>query len=187
MDEPRRNCNTCKSGFLSRCDTLKNNQEYQKIADDIHGMIARHTFKENFICGQYKNRYIEFPIEVSKITYDNERLGLRDSQIGKFARIAPCSEEHKGKTYLGLYLGDLPAGTRVSYNPENKELTTRFDTNPAIFVFDLNKIIFGYESWWGIVESEDDLREITQDTINDQWYMRALKAMKNPEGGPTDA
>jgi len=34
------------------------------------------------------------------------------------------------------------------------------------------------ESWWGVVESEDDLKDITMDTINEQWYVKALKSME---------
>jgi len=47
--------------------------------------------------------------------------------------------------------------------------------NPAIFVFDLNEIIFGYESWWGVIESEKQLKEITNDVIDNVWYVKALK------------
>jgi hypothetical protein len=49
--------------------------------------------------------------------------------------------------------------------------------NPAIFVFDLKKIVYGAESWWGMVESEDDLRDITDSTIDNVWYVKAMKEM----------
>jgi hypothetical protein len=38
------------------------------------------------------------------------------------------------------------------------------------------------ESWWGVVESENNLKDITMDTINDQWYVKALKSMEASAG-----
>jgi hypothetical protein len=166
--------------MLQTCETLKNNKEYMKIKEEDFLSPKRWKFKDNFICDQYKSRYIEYPIEVTKIIYDNDRHGLRDSQVGKFAKIAPCGEEHKGKTYLGLYLGDLPINSHVTHSHVTGELNVSFMTNPAIFVFDLNKIVYGMESWWGIIETENDLKEITEDTINNQWYVKALKSMEAP-------
>jgi hypothetical protein len=37
-EEAKRNCNTCKFGMFERCDTLKNNEQYQKIKDN--GLFA---------------------------------------------------------------------------------------------------------------------------------------------------
>lgn len=54
-------------------------------------------------------------------------------------------------------------------------------TNPAIYVFDLQRIIFGAESWWSIIENPEELKDITDDDINSQWYVKALKAMHNEE------
>ena len=54
-------------------------------------------------------------------------------------------------------------------------------TNPAIYVFDLQRIIFGAESWWSIIENQEELKDITDDDINNQWYVKALKAMHKDE------
>ncbi len=180
-NEIRRNCNTCKLGLFSRCDGLKNNEEYQEICKEKFDILKDHKFKENFICDNYKSRYIEYPIEVFKINTDNSKSSYRSNQIGKFARVSPCGEEYKGKTYLGLYLGDLPISNHISYRDDTKELKVSFHNNPAIFVFDLNKIVYGCESWWGIIESEEDLKEITKDDIDNVWYVKALKALGGQE------
>lgn len=180
-NEFKRNCNSCKFSFMNRCETLKNNKEFQKIWNGRSDILADFKFKDSFVCDNYKSRYIEYPIEVSKINTENSRTGYRNSQIGKFAKISPCGDEYKGKTYLGLYLGELPVGHCISHNSENKELSVSFSNNPAIFVFDLNKIIFGCESWWGIIESEDDLKEITDEDIENIWYVKALKELQNRE------
>lgn len=183
-EKVKRNCNSCKSGLLGRCDGLKNNKEYQAIFKDreaksMDRMLEAHEFKSNFICNEYRSMFIEYPIEVSKINSNIDKGYYRDSQIGKFTRITPCGEEYGGKTYLGLYLGDLPIGHNISHNPETKELSISFSNNPAIFVFNLNKIVYGMESWWGIIESEDDLKEITESDINNIWYVKALKELSN--------
>lgn len=165
-------CNTCKNGFLSQCKILKSQPEYEKY--ESNGEIEWFRFKENFICPEYSSRYIQYPIQVTRINYD-ERMNLNEPDIGRFVRIKPCGEEYEDKTYLGLFLGDLPIDIRVRHNSSSGELSVGFRENPAIFVFALNKIIYGMESWWGIIESEDDLKEITQDVIEGQWYVKALK------------
>lgn len=180
-EEARRNCNTCRSSFLGKCPTLKSSEEYQAIwaVNNSDASLKAFQWKENFICDNYKSKYIEYPIEVSKIKVDWDLYSLDKESIGKFVRISPCAEEYKGKTYLGLFLGDLPGGPSVSYSDEAKVLTIKPFMNPAIYVFDLKKIVFGMESWWGVVESEDDLKKITLETINDQWYVKALKAVSS--------
>lgn len=175
-EEVKKNCNSCKLYLFKPCETLQNNEEFQSLRDDLFS-AEKFNFKENFICANYKSRYIEYPIEVSGINYEDNQRGFRDKEIGKFVKIRPCAEEHRGKTFLGIYLGDLPTSPRVSHHPDTKILTVGLSSNPAIFVFELKKIVFGYESWWGFVESEDDLRQITQDDIDNTWYVKALKEL----------
>ena len=174
-NEIKRNCNTCKSGMFGRCDTLNKNEQYQAIKDKVS--MGRWEFKESFICGNYNCIYIEYPIEVSKINRNTDTTGFRDSQIGKFVKIRPCADEYKSKTFLGLYLGNLPIGIGVSHNSDTKELNLGYDINPAIYVFDLKKIIFGCSSWWGIIENEEDLKSITDIDIDGVWYVKALKSL----------
>lgn len=179
-NEIKRNCNTCKFGMFDRCDTLKNNEEYKKIKDNGIFDHGKWDFKESFICDSYKCIYIEYPIEISKINRDLDRSPLGASKIGKFVKIRPCSDEadeHGDNTFLGLYLGELPIGIHASHNPESKELTLSYHNNPAIYVFDLKKIIFGCESWWGIIENEADLKSITDIDIDNVWYVKALKSV----------
>ncbi|WP_434510123.1 hypothetical protein [Desulfitobacterium sp. AusDCA] len=158
---------------------VEKHEEYQAIWNPyrMDSMLDAHEFKENFICDGYKSRYIEYPIEVSKINRNTELYCLEKSHIGKFVKVAPCAEEHEGKTYLGLFLGDLPLDISVSHNPTTKELNLGYFANPAIFVFELNKIVFGAESWWSVIKTEDELKEITQDDIDNVWYVKALKEL----------
>lgn len=117
---------------------------------------------------------IEYPIKVSKINY-SEAFSLY--KMGGFAKVRPCAEEYGNKTFLGLFLGELPTRTYVTYNRESEELKVGMLSNPAIYVFDLNKIIYGYESWWSRIESENDLKDITDIDINNQWYVKVLKSL----------
>lgn len=183
-NEVKRSCNSCKFGLFDICAGLKNNKEYQEMFEDrndktMNRILEAHEFKSKYLCDEYKSMYIEYPIEVSKINSNTDKNSYRDSQVGRFAKIKPCGDEYVGKTYLGLFLGELPIGHSISHNMETKELNVSFSTNPAIFVFDLNKIVYGMESWWGIIESEEDLKEITNDDINDVWYVKALKELSN--------
>ena len=177
MHDIRRNCNTCRSGLFALCDALKENDAYQEIwrraerERGLSGVSETHKFKENFICDEYECRYIEYPIEVSDIAKDTSR-SIWQNYVGRFVRIRPCEDN---KTYLGLHLGDLPIDIGVSYNNETKVLSLSYHENPAIFVFDLNVIVFGARSWWSVIKNEDELREITDDTINNVWYVKALR------------
>ena len=177
--EFKRNCNSCISGLFSSCDALKNNKEYQSIKEEDIFDTKKFEFKDQFICDEYKSIYIEYPIEVSKINNKCKKSSYKDNKVGKFVKIRPCHDEYKNKTYLGLYLGDMPIGSNISYNEKSKELDISFKTNPAIFVFDLNKIIYGCESWWGIIKKEEDLKQITDADINNIWYVKALNSIKN--------
>lgn len=100
---------------------------------------------------------------------------------GTFVSVRPCNPEYKDKTYLGLYIGEIALGfsvQREKLEDETEALTIeRTMYNPSIFVFALNKVIFGIESWWGVIRSEDDLREISDADINDVWYVKALKQL----------
>lgn len=132
-------------------------------------------------CEHFKSRFIEFPITVNQINTDSGYDYYKE-KVGKLVKIRPCAEEYENKTYLGLFLGSLPTGTpSVSYNRNTQELNVRPMNNPAVFVFDLNKIIYGYESFWGFIENPEEVKEITDDDIDNIWYMKLLRKMNSDE------
>lgn len=102
--------------------------------------------------------------------------------IGGYVSIRPCDPTCDGKTYLGILLGDFPVSSVARYRPKTGELTLAAKTNPAIFVPDLGRVVFGYESWWGPIKGPDHLRRITNDDISSVWYVQALKSMEKEEG-----
>jgi len=134
---------------------------------------------------------IKYPIEVSGIKFEVDRPVQHESwqakrcPPGSFVAVRPCDEECKGKTYLGLMIGWVPIHTGASYNKETKELTfSHTGDNPAMFVFDLGRVVLGCGSWWGPIKDEAHLKQITNDDIENVWYVKAMKALagqKTPE------
>ena len=135
------------------------------------------TEKDCADCASFNSRYIEYPITVAKINIDSDTYDMHANRVGEFVKIRPCGKEYENKTFLGILIGDMPIQPHASYNSTTQELSVSMISNPAIFVPDLKKVIFGCESWWGKISSKDDLSEltITDDDINETWYVKALK------------
>lgn len=126
---------------------------------------------------------IKYPLTVNSLKMQG-RMGVspgRGERVGSFVSIRPVAEEHKGKTFLGLYIGDVPLSISTAYDPKAQDLHITLAGNPAIFVFDLNKVVHGAESWWGEIESEDQLRKITDNDIQNVWYVKAMKQLVERE------
>ena len=47
--------------------------------------------------------------------------------------------------------------------------------NPAIYVFELKKIIYGCESYWSVIDDPNDFNEITKEVLDNVWYVQLLK------------
>lgn len=93
--------------------------------------------------------------------------------------IRPCAEDCKGQTYLGLYIGDLATGVTFRANSEMGVMSVcPAWHNPAIWVFDLNRLVFGMESWWGRIKTPEDMKQITNQDIENTWYVQALKDLE---------
>ena len=61
------------------------------------------------------------------------------------------------------------------FDKKTEILENSIMTNPGIYVPELKEIIFGDSSWWHEIKSEEELREITDDDINNTWYVRLLR------------
>jgi len=123
---------------------------------------------------------LEFPMEITgirKVPLKN----INSKKTGSLVKIRPCSKKYKEKTYLGIYLGDIPIEIIIGLYEKTNILRVDNMSNPAIFVPELNKVIFGYESWWGVIKSEEDLKEITDNDIENVWYVKALKQQLKEE------
>ncbi|MBP3707112.1 MAG: hypothetical protein J6J36_00685 [Clostridia bacterium] len=186
-------CMNCRHGGLFvHCDKLKSMPEYaelcseeiQKVSNWLENSTKKHNLMRGICCDDFENAWLEYPIAVKEIKTDkfDYNKGFCH-KMGSLVKIKPCGEEYQNKTYLGFYIGDMPTQIYSSYNPNTNILEVKKDGNPAIFVPELKKIIFGYESWWGEIESEKELKEITEDDINNVWYVKLLhKLCETKEG-----
>lgn len=128
-------------------------------------------------CPNFNSKYIEYPLIINEIK--NEEINTKGlfHKTGSLCEIKPCAEEYGGRSYLGFYLGELPIAIQSSFNTETKILTNRVMPNPAIFVPELKKIIYGCESWWRVIKSVDDFKGVSEEDINNTWYVQALRMM----------
>ncbi len=184
-DIKKKCCNNCRcKGFgEDRCDKLNklfsdNGVQYEDgvYSSSNDKWLKRNDIMEDTCCDDFDSRWLEYPIAVTEVECSqpeyNKGLGHK---TGKLVKIRPCGEEYGNKTYLGFYLGDLPISIHQSYNSATYQLHIFTHNNPAIFVPQLNKVIFGCESWWGKIDNPEELQDITDECINNQWYVKALK------------
>lgn len=88
-------------------------------------------------------------------------------------KVRYCKDD---KTYFGIYIGDMALSTTVNID-EEKLVCEYGGFNPAIFVPALGKVVYGCESWWGPINGPEDLEDITDDDINNVWYVKAIMDM----------
>lgn len=141
--------------------------KYTGLNRDCTGIICKKAHPNSPIseelcnsCQAFQSRYIEFPITVSNINLPPSDGDLYKKSIGSIVRVSPCGEEYKGKSFYGILLGELPYFPTVSF--KHNELTFKMLPNPAIFVPELKKIIYGAESWWervGAGKVDEDIKK----------------------------
>ncbi|MCU5279878.1 hypothetical protein [Bacillus thuringiensis] len=176
------NCKRCKyhgielgKGFSDIKSVCKKEQkDFSNIPDDKY----EEEIEKQIDCKEFESKYIEYPLEISGIDFPKDK-GIRtetyNGKCGQLVKVRPCNEKYGGKTYLGIFLGDADIGFHVSHNTKSKELSIIRHYNPAIFVPELKEIIYGAGSWWGKINSEEELKEITDADINDVWYVKMLQ------------
>lgn len=99
-------------------------------------------------------------------------------KCGTIVKVRPCREECKNKTYIGFLLGDIALTMMQRITSDHTLEIEHAFYNPAIFIPELKDIVYGCESWWQTVEDEKDLEGlITDDMINNTWYVQLLKQM----------
>lgn len=170
------NCNRCIllgfSGLQIICK--KEKRDFENIRDnDLEEELSK-----QIDCDEFISKYIEYPLEISGIKQPNN-IGIRTDSLsakcGQLVKVRPIGENYENKTYLGIYLGEADIGLHVSHNRTNKELSIIRHYNPAIFVPELKEIIYGAGSWWRKINSEEELREISDDDVDNVWYVKLLK------------
>lgn len=185
-EETKKCCANCKKGFHSNCEFLKEQvPEYKELAESDKVSLAMGPgsawskmieIENTYICPQYKSIYIEYPLVVDKIETEEMKYDKPlGHEKGCLVAVRPCKEKYENKTYLGILLGDIPAYISSQFNSKTNVLKIIPVQNPGIWVPELKEIIFGMESWWHEIKNEDELKEITNDVIENQWYVKFLK------------
>lgn len=98
------------------------------------------------------------------------------SKMGALVKVRPCGEEYGNKTYLGFLIGEIALGSSITTIDDKIQLNFS-SYNPAMFVPELKKVIYGAGSWWSEIESEEELKEITNDDIENVWYVKLLQGL----------
>lgn len=151
--------------------------EYHCVHDGLEDDKVQITNDEKCAgCFHYESRYIEYPLTINGINNKEVKASGFGHKVGCLCEIRPCGEEHEGKTYIGFYLGDLPIAITSSYDRNTGHLENSTMNNPAIFVPELKKIVYGCESWWREIESPEDFKEISDGDIENTWYVKLLKS-----------
>lgn len=111
------------------------------------------------------------------IEYVHTRAVKESCYTAKAVKIRPCGDEDKH--YFGIMLGDIAQSLGCDIDDKTETLKIGFSFyNPAIFVPELKKVVYGCESWWSVIGSEEELKElITDETIGNVWYVKILKEL----------
>lgn len=129
---------------------------------------------------------MQFPITVNAIKFETSDIYSRKllfgGQCGDWVAVRPCDKELGDRTFLGVLIGQISLRRGCQHDPESGDLSVvNMMGNPAIYVPDLKRVVFGYESWWGKIKDPEGLKQITDADINDVWYVQALKALSEAE------
>ena len=141
------------------------------MSDDIKNLGASLA---EFMANTRIEGEIAFPVEVSGVRNMPPRP-RKMTNVGAWVAVRLVGDDNR--TYLGVHLGDQMRGQSYSYNVVTKEVTVYSLQNPAIYVPDLKRVVWGAESWWSVIVAPDQLRAITDADIEGQWYVQALRDM----------
>lgn len=147
--------------------SLRQAKVVEKLLDlfnELNWQIALNNHKEI----QYNN---------TEVIQDNTFTGAK---TGDAVKVRPVGDEYDGKTFFGIMIGNVATSIRHSISGE--VMTAEFSQrNPAILIPELNKIVYGYQSWWGKVDEDGFDDVITDETISNVWYVKALKNLTENE------
>jgi hypothetical protein len=155
-----------KKKLLESIELLKDHSRFIMLfSDKPEGDLTRlnNTLQE-----------IKLTLEMSELTEVLHPRRKPFEEGGKFlVSVKPCKED---KSFIGIYLGDVPRSTVMSI--EGDKIQVEFSQyNPAIYVPELKKVVYGYESWWHEIDSVDEFKKITKEDIENTWYVKLLRAM----------
>lgn len=123
-----------------------------------------------------------YPIEVNGISFEGAELWRERPGGHRLVAVRPCGDPGDGQTFLGILIGDVALSVGTTFNRDTGMLNFGLRMhNPAIFVPDLQRVVYGCGSWWSTIKTADQLREITDGDIDSVWYVQALKVLSGNE------
>lgn len=173
---------------MEKCDKcVMKKIDFQTLKAICRRNMKQFDKPEDEGCEHFESRYIEYPLTIQGIQNNFTKESMRSLyDCGTLVKINPCGKEYGNKTYLGILLGDLIIGAFTSFHQDDQKLHVNPYSNPAIFVPELKKIIYGCESWWSEIKNSEDFKDITSEDINNVWYVQLLKAMIENEDEPPE-
>jgi hypothetical protein len=151
-----------------------------------HSLFTRHGDEPQpcHRCTGTGRQPISFPWVVTRVQWDDQPIKPALFHPNTtWVRIRPCDAACEGKTYLGWLLGDFARSSVAQLHKDGTLAISMAMHNPAIFVPDLGRVVYGCESWWSPIETPEDLRQITDATIENVWYVKALKDLTGDTSG----
>lgn len=167
---------------LERLEALKRELYARSLEAPAHEKICA-----DYIASLYAEplpfKELKYPIEVRGITFTGQTWVVDGYPNRSLVRVRPCAAEYENKTFLGLYLGDVAQTMGCSFNQESGVLEVFLSHhNPAIWIPSRRRVVFGCESWWGPIRSEQELTTITDETIDGLWYVQAMRELQKKTG-----
>lgn len=169
---------------LERLHTERESLDAQIAACYKESLAASESDKacEDWIArvGSEPSPKLRFPIEVSGITNgDKDPICKGIRKQFSLVKVRPCDKDLSRKTFLGIYIGDVARGAYARFHRDGGVLELGLGWhNPAIWVPDLERFVFGCESWWVPIEDASELKQITDEDIGNIWYVKLLAGEK---------
>lgn len=107
--------------------------------------------------------------------------GFTGTKTGDLVSVKKASKDKDEKTYMGIYIGESPIGMVAHHDKRDDKITVSMKKNPMIFVPETKEIIYGCQSWWRKIKSEKEFKAITNDDIENTWYVKMMKEMSDEQ------
>lgn len=186
-----KNCSNCRYSYFLNNEKCLKKKRFDELLKNADKNLIELKWKERYLlekeatecinngkdCEEYDCKYITYPLEIQNI--DNMQRLLKDKNLKpELVKIRPCNKKYNNKTFLGILIDyDFPINSSFLYSKESKTLTLIMEGNPGIYVPELNEIMFGYESFWQKINNIEEISDITDETIDDLWYIKLLKEL----------
>lgn len=145
-------------------DLFKDEEDPKKIVADLRTAMQRIKMMVD-------------ATEFKELKHPTKKALIKPSfgEMGSLVSVRPVGDKYGNKTYAGFLIGEIALGSSIKVDEDSIQLEFS-GHNPAIFVPELGEVIYGCESWWGGINSIDELKKITDEDIANVWYVKFLQS-----------